>query len=107
MKRGDLVTVAMSDDFGKPRPAIIIQSDHFAATDTVTLVLLSSTLVDAPLIRIIVHPTPRNGLRAASQIMIDKTMTVRRERIEDVFGHTDEETMTAVSRSLAVFFGIA
>ena len=57
MKRGDLVTVAMPGDFGKPRPVLVIQADQFAETGTVTVVLLSGTLVDAPLIRLTVQPT--------------------------------------------------
>ena len=51
MKRGDLVTVALSGDFGKPRPALVIQSDLFAALDTVTVLLVTGTIIDAPLIR--------------------------------------------------------
>lgn len=107
MRRGDLVTVAMPGDFGKPRPALVIQSDQFSATATLTVLLLSSTLVDAPLIRLTVHPTPANGLQKSSQIMIDKVMTVRRDRLGEMFGRMDEETMISVNRSLALFFGFA
>jgi len=106
MKRGDLVTVALSGDFGKPRPALIVQADSFAATATVTVLLLSSDLVDAPLIRLTVEPDAANGLRAPSQIMVDKAMTVRRERIGPAFGRLDPETMVAVNRSLALFLGL-
>ena len=105
MRRGDLVTVSVSGDFGKPRPALVIQSDQFAATATLTIALLSSTPVDAPLIRLSVHPSPKNGLRKPSQIMIDKVMTVKRDRLGEVFGHLDDETMVSVNRSLALFFG--
>ncbi|MBW9065185.1 type II toxin-antitoxin system PemK/MazF family toxin [Rhizobium herbae] len=107
MRRGDLVTVAMPGDFGKPRPALVIQSDQFDRTATVTVLLISSTLVDAPLIRVITYPTPGNGLRKASQIMIDKVMTVKRDRLGEAFGRIDDETMIAVNRSLALFFGFA
>jgi len=105
MRRGDLVTVAMSGDFGKPRPALIIQSEQFDKTATVTVLLLSSTLVDAPLMRLTIDPTPGNGLRKVSQIMIDKAMTVRRDRLGEMIGHVEQETMIAVNRSLALFFG--
>lgn len=74
--RGDLVTIAMSGDFGKPRPALIIQADHFEDQATVTLLPVTSTLVAAPLFRVGVEPTEKNGLRKPSQIMEDKTMTV-------------------------------
>jgi mRNA interferase MazF len=107
MRRGDLVTVAMSGDFGKPRPALVMQSDHFDATATVTVLLISSTLVDAPLIRLAVEPSTENGLRKSSQVMVDKAMTVRRDRVGPPFGRLDNDTMVAVNRSLALFLGFA
>lgn len=100
------MTVAISGDFGKPRPALVIQSDHFEATGTVTVLLLSGTLVDAPLIRLTVQPTAENGLRKPSQIMIDKAMSVKRANLGAPFGHIDDETLLSVTRSLAVFLGI-
>jgi len=107
VKRGDLVTIALSGDFGKPRPALIIQSDQFAETGTVTVLLVSRTLVDAPLIRTTIEPTPANGLRARSQIMVDKAMSVKRDKIGATIGSLDAEAMLAVTRALAVFFAIA
>ena len=107
MRRGDLVTVAMSGDFGKPRPALVIQSDHFDATATVTVLLISSTLVDAPLIRLAVEPTAENGLHKPSQVMVDKAMTVRRDRVGAALGRLEDDTMVAVNRSLALFLGFA
>ena len=107
MKRGDLVTIALSGDFGKPRPALIIQSDQFAETGTVTVLLISSTLVDAPLLRTTIEPTPANGLRARSQIMVDKPQTPSRGKLGGVIGHLEDATMLQVNRALAVFLGLA
>lgn len=107
MKRGDVVTVAISGDFGKPRPAVVIQADAFDGTGTVTVLLITGTLVEAPLLRPGVDPGAENGLTRPSQIMVDKAMSVRRERIGPVIGRLDDETMLAVTRSLAVFLGIA
>lgn len=107
MTRGDLVTVAMQGDFGKPRPALVIQADQFGEHVTVTVLLVSGTLVDAPLLRITVQPSEENGLRKPSQIMVDKAMTVRRDRLGPVFGRIDANTMVEVERCLAVFLGIA
>ncbi|MBW8729096.1 MAG: type II toxin-antitoxin system PemK/MazF family toxin [Inquilinus limosus] len=107
MRRGDLAAVAMPGDFGKPRPALVIQSDQFPAIGTVTVLLLSGTLVDAPLIRLTVQPTPGNGLRKPSQIMVDKAMSVRRERLGEPFGRLEDDMMVAVNRSLALFLGFA
>ena len=107
MRRGDLVTVAMAGDFGKPRPALVIQSDHFEDAATVTVLLVSSTLVDAPLIRVTVAPTANNGLQKPSQIMIDKVMSIRRDKVGPVFGALEGDTMLSVTRSLVVFLGLA
>lgn len=107
MKRGDLVSIAVQGDFGKPRPALVIQSDNFDSHATVTVLLLSGTLVDAPLFRITVQPTPGNGLQKPSQIMIDKAMTVKREKIGAAFGNLGSIHMLEIERCLAVFLGIA
>ena len=105
--RGDIVTVVVQGDFGKPRPALVIQADLFDETGTVTLLLVSSTLVDAPLLRIPIHPSPENGLRKPSQIMIDKAMTVKRSKLRQAFGRIDADTMVQIERCLAIFLGIA
>ena len=107
MRRGDIVPVAIPGDFGKPRPALVIQSDQFDNTATVTVLLLSGTLVDAPLIRLDVEPRPENGLRKRSQVMVDKAMTVKRDKLGEPFGRIDDGTMVAVTRSLALFLGFA
>lgn len=107
-RRGDLVTVAIHGDFGKPRPALVIQSDLFnEAHPTVMLCLLSSDLRDAPLFRLTVEPTAENGLKRNSQIQIDKVMTVLREKIGPSFGRLDDTAMLKVNRALALFMGIA
>ena len=105
MRRGDLVTIALPGDFGKPRPALVIQADQFIETATVSVLLLTGTLVDAPLIRMDIAPAPDNGLRKASQIMIDKVMTVRRDKVGEAFGRLDDKTMVSVNRALALFLG--
>lgn len=107
MKRGDLVTIAISGDYGKPRPAIVIQSDLFDAHPSVTILPVTSELRDAPLFRIRLEPTGDNGLRRTSEVMIDKIQTVARAKVGRAFGHLDDEAMLAVNRALAVFLGFA
>jgi mRNA interferase MazF len=107
MRRGDLVTVAMQGDFGKPRPALAIQADQFAGHSTLTILPLTSELVEAPLLRIPLSPDLANGLTKPSQIMIDKAMTLRIERVSPPIGRVDGETMLRVERCLAVFLGLA
>ena len=93
LKRGDLVPVALPGDHGKPRPALVIQSDLFQETATVTVLPLTSTLVEAPLVRLPVVPSQANGLRRPSQLMVDKIMSVRVERLGEPFGRLDDEAM--------------
>ncbi len=107
MKRGDLVTVAVQGDYGKPRPALVIQSDLFSEIDSVVVLPLTSTLVDAPLLRLTVIPSPENGLQKPSQVMIDKIIALRRDRVGAVFGCLEPDILIEIERRLAVFLGIA
>lgn len=107
MRRGEFVTIAMQGDFGKPRPALVIQSEQFDQHATVTVLPVTGTLVDAPLLRITVEPTPENGLQKPSQVMVDKAMTVKRDKVGPAFGSIGADTMVQIDRCLAVFLGIA
>jgi len=107
MTRGDLVTIAARGDFGKPRPALVIQANQFAEHASVTVLPVTGTLVDAPLLRVTVQPNAGNGLRKPSQVMVDKTMTLRREKIGQILGRLDTEALLQVERCLALFLGIA
>jgi mRNA interferase MazF len=107
MIRGDLVTIALQGDYGKPRLALVIQSDFFDAHPSLTVLPVTSDLRDAPLFRVTVMPTETNGLHKKSQIMVDKVMTVAREKVGATFGCLDADTMLEIERCLAVFFGIA
>ena len=106
MKRGDLAPIVISGDFGKPRPALVIQADLFNQHPTVTVLLLTSALVDAPLLRVTLNSTEENGLDTVSQVMIDKTMTVKREKLGPVFGKVEAEKLQEIERCLAVFLGV-
>jgi len=107
MKRGNIVAVAIQGDFGKARPALVVQSDLLTEHPSVALLLISSEIVDAPLIRIKVIPSEQNGLRAPSQIAVDKMFTVRREKIGSIIGHLEDEIMVAVNRAMLVCLGLA
>jgi mRNA interferase MazF len=106
VKRGDLVTIAVSGDYGKPRPALVVQANAFDTLASVTVLRLTSELHDWPTFRVTIAPTPENKLRVSSQVMIDKAVTVPREKIGKTFGRLDETAMLAVSRALVAFFGL-
>lgn len=108
MKRGDLVLAFARGDFGKPRPAVVVQSDLFNETHGSLLVcLLTTELIDAPLFRLTVQPSPASGLREASQIMVDKLLALPRDRIRDRIGTLDDAMLLALNRSLALMLGLA
>jgi mRNA interferase MazF len=106
MVRGDLVVAAMQGDHGKPRPALVIQSDLFDLETVTVLPLVSSQLVPA-LTRVDIEPTATNGLQAASQIVVHRPSTIRRDKLGRVIGQADDVTMLAVTRALTVFLGLA
>jgi mRNA interferase MazF len=107
-KRGNIVTIGVQGDFGKPRPALLIQSEMFnEAHATLTVLLISSELIDAPLFRLTIEPDQINGLTQQSQIQVDKAMTVRREKVGQVIGRVDDAMMVRVNRALALWIGLA
>jgi mRNA interferase MazF len=101
------LTVALQGDQGKPRPALVIQADHSSDLTSVTILPITSTLVDAPLLRVPIDPNERNGLERRSQIMVDKPQTPSCSRVGPVIGRLDDATMVSVNRILAVFLGLA
>lgn len=107
MKRGQLVTIVVTGDFGKPRPALVIQADAFAEHSSVTVLPVTSMLVDAPLLRVTVQPNSENGLQKPSQVMVDKILTIKRDKIGAAFGRLDSATLLEIERRLTVFLGIA
>ncbi len=107
MKRGDLVTVAVQGAYGKPRPALVIQSDLFSGHPSVTILPVTNELRNTPLCRIAIEPTSGNGLKHLSHVMIDKAQTIPSEKIGRVFGRLDDAALLTVTRALAVWFGFA
>lgn len=108
MKRGDIVTVAVQGDYGKPRPALIIESDRLSPVDSVLVCLITSTLhEDTPFRRHPVDASASTGLRVPSHVMVDKIFAVRRAKCGPRIGELDAAAMLAISRKLALVTGIA
>ena len=106
MRRGDIVSIVQPGAYGKPRPALIIQSDLFSMHPSVTVLPITSDLRDTPLFRLNVEPSESNGLRTTSQIMIDKITTVPREKAGNVFGKLEADALKKAQGLLAVWLGI-
>ena len=108
MRRGDLVTVAAAGDYGKPRPAVIVQTDAFPQGHaSVVVCQLTSELTEAPDFRVTIDPSPENGLRLPSQVMADKPVTIRRERIGRRIGRLGDGDMARLGAALAFVLGLA
>ncbi len=108
MKRGEIWTIAGGGDYtGKPRPAVIIQDDNFDATASITICTFTTDPTEAPLFRIPIEPSEKNGLRAKSGIMVDKLTTVSKERLGARVGCLDDEDMVRLNRAVLVFLGMA
>jgi mRNA interferase MazF len=108
MRRGDVVIVAASGDYGKPRPAVIVQTDAFPASHaSVNICQMTSELADASDFRVTIEPGAESGLGARSQVMADKPVTIRRERIRSVIGHLRAEDLTRLNVAPAFVMGLA
>ena len=108
MKRGELWTVSGGSNYtGKPRPAVIIQEDRFDGTDSITICAFTSDPTVAPLLRLDVEPSSRNGLRAPSRLMIDKITTAPKARLGERVGRLDDEDVLRLNRALVVLLGLA
>ncbi len=107
MRRGDLITVAVSGDYGKPRPAVVVQSDRLQGTDSVIVCQLTSTLRDASSFRVTIEPSSQTGLRTTSQIMVDKMIAVHRSRCGGVIGRLEPTSQANLDSCLALVLGLA
>jgi len=112
MRRGDIVTVAATGDFGKPRPAVIIQGDTLnaasAASAASTIVaLMTSHLRDAPLLRLTIEPEVSNGLEKTSQVQTNRIVTIRTEKIGIKIGKLNDQQQVELNRLLALAIGLA
>lgn len=100
------MTVVTSGDYGKPRPALIVQADAHAEHPSLTVLPLTSELHDLPLLRVTVEAGESTGLRLRSQVMVDKATTIPRTKTGGRIGRLDEATLAAVGRALAAFLDV-
>lgn len=107
MKRGDVVLCVISGDYGKPRPAVVIQSDLYNPTHgSVAVLPITSHLIQAPLFRIDLKAGKQNGLKIDSQVMVDKITAIRRERIKDSIGRLSPGALAKIEGSLRHFLDV-
>jgi mRNA interferase MazF len=108
LRRGEIWTASGGSDYaGKPRPVLIVQEDSFAESASITVCLLTRTRIESEVGRRLVEPSPENGLRETSYVMVDKITTVPRERLGRRIGALKADEMTAIGRAMIVFLGLA
>jgi mRNA interferase MazF len=108
VKRGAVVLCVVSSDLGRPRPAIVVQADELVdELSTLFVCPVTSDVRDRLSLRPIIEPEPQNGLRLRSQIMTDKMVALRRDRIKQTIGQISPETLELVGRALLVMLGLA
>jgi mRNA interferase MazF len=108
LRRGEIWTVAGGKDYaGKPRPVVIVQDDRFDATDSITICAFTTDETDAPLFRLPVRPSERNGLRAACRLRVDKMTTVPKTKVGARVGRLDDEDILRLNQAVLVFLGLA
>jgi mRNA interferase MazF len=107
MKRGDLVTVVLPGAYGKPRPAVVVQSDAVEEMESITFLPLTGEILPKQIFRVTVSPSAGNGLQEQSQVMADKCSTLPLAKVGAVIGRLDDDDMDAVHRALALYLGFA
>jgi mRNA interferase MazF len=108
MRRGEIWTVAGGKDYaGKPRPVVILQDDRFDATASITICAFTTDPTDAPLFRLLIEPSAKNGLRAPCRLMVDKITTVPKSKAGSRIGRLDDEDVLRLNRAVVVFLGLA
>lgn len=109
MRRGDIVIVSAPGDYGKPRPAVIIQGDPLnqAEPRSTIVALMTSSLQDAPLLRLTITPTPDNGLLSTSQVQVNRILTLPVAKTGPPIGRLTDQQLVELNRLLAVVIGLA
>ena len=103
-----MVTVAVAGDFGKPRPAVIVQTDALPGEHaSVVVCQMTSEFSDTPDFRVTIDPTEQNGLRVQSQVMADKPVTIRRKRVGRQIGRLEDRDIARLNIALAFVMGLA
>jgi mRNA interferase MazF len=108
MKRGEIWTIAGGKDYaGKPRPMVVLQDDRFDATASITICATTTDPTEAPLFRLLIEPSARNGLRAPCRLMVDKITTIPKAKVGSRIGSLEDEDVLRLNRAVLVFLGLA
>ena len=108
MKRGEIWVVSGGPDYaGKSRPVVVVQDDRFDATASITVCTFTTDATEAPLFRLAIEPTARNGLKARSSLMVDKITSIPKTKVGARVGDLAPEDLVRLNRAMVVFLGLA
>ncbi len=107
LKRGAVVIASIGTPSGKPRPFLLLRANQFSDHSLVTILPFTSTLIDAPTLRVAIEAAPENGLQSLSQVMIDQVQSVPTSRIGRMIGELAATDMQVIARMLMVYLGFA
>ena len=101
MRRGDVVLVSLPGDYGKTRPAVVVQNDESAdILRSCTILLMTSEIVSGSLYRLTVEPTAGNGLQRTTQVQVDKIASPPRSKLRGPVGSLSEDQMRDIDMAL-------
>ena len=101
LSRGDIVVCALPGDYGKPRPALVVQSDMFNQTHaSIVICPISSDLTGLSLFRVALETSEGCGVRTDSEVMVDKITVTKRARIKLRIGHISRARMALIDSAL-------
>jgi mRNA interferase MazF len=107
LKRGEIWTAAEDREYArKPRPVVVLQHEHFETLDSVTICGFTRDTTDLPLFRVLIEPSKANGLEFPSRIMVDKVVTIRKNKLGYRTGRLDDRDMARLDRALATLLGL-
>lgn len=107
LKRGAIILLAAPGDYGKPRPALVVQSNLFLQAPSLTYCPITSEVrPELERLRLTLSPSSLNGLKKTSAVMIDKVSTVQADRAKEVIGHLMESEQHVVDAALKLWLGL-
>ncbi|MCL1798244.1 MAG: type II toxin-antitoxin system PemK/MazF family toxin [Eggerthellaceae bacterium] len=104
--RGEIWSVLWTGLVGKPRPALVIQSEKYRLTDTDILALITTTENVHGNLRLPIEATEDNGLMKDSFICLDKLMAIPLSNLGECYGRVSDDTMREVDARLIKILGI-
>jgi len=106
INRGEIWSVLWTGLAGKPRPALVIQSERYRLTDTDILALITTSRNEQGELRLPIKADDDNGLLQDSYICLDKLMAIPLTNLGERYGRADDSIMAEIDARLIKVLGI-